>query len=215
MKDKYVCPSLLNVSINERLETTNKLLSFGIQWIHYDIMDSKFVNNKAIEVEECINIINKSNPHLSDVHLMVENPFPFADKLMNYVTCMTIHYEALNETEIIKFVKKYQTFTWIGLAIKPHTPFEKFKNIIHHFEIILVMSVEPGFGGQKFIESTYKKIEKISNFIKENKLQTIIQVDGGINDTNSKKIFSSGATAIVCGSYLINNLNAKTIKKML
>lgn len=214
MKDKIVCPSLLSVPFDKRVDVANELLELGIQWIHYDIMDNKFVDNTAIEVEEYINIISKTTSHLSDVHLMVEDPFPYAEKLKNYATCMTIHYEAMSKDKIIEFTKKYQEFTWIGLAIKPETTLKKIEDIIHYFEIILVMSVEPGHGGQNFIESSYKKIKEISQFIKINKLQTLIQVDGGINDKTSKKVFSSGANAVVCGSYLINNLNIKTLKNL-
>lgn len=215
MKNRHICPSLLSVPSIKRVEVANELLNLGIEWIHYDMMDNKFVNNKAIEIDEYINIISKTNKHLSDVHLMVENPFEYAEIIKDYATCMTLHYEALSEDKIIEFLKKYQEFTWIGLAIKPETTFEQVKHILHYFEIVLVMSVEPGFGGQDFIESSYEKIKKISKYIKEEKLQTIIQVDGGINDKTSKKVFSAGASAVVCGSYLINNLDIKTLKKLL
>jgi len=214
MKNKYICPSLLSVPKEQRIKIVNELLGLGIQWIHYDIMDNKFVNNSAIETEEYINIIKKTPVHLSDVHLMVEDPFIYAEVLKDYSTCMTIHYESMSEFKIIEFVKKYQPFTWIGLAIKPKTTLKNIENILHYFEIILVMSVEPGFGGQKFIESSYNKIEEISKYIKDNKLQTIIQVDGGINNITSKKVFSLGASAVVCGSYLMNDLNEKTLKKL-
>lgn len=215
MKDKYICPSLLNVKKEERIEVANKLLKMGIKWIHYDIMDNKFVNNSAIQVDEYTEIIKSTSPHLSDVHLMVEDPFSYAEEFKKYATCMTIHYEALTRNKILEFVKKYQEITWIGLAIKPETSFEEIKDIIYHFEVVLVMSVEPGFGGQKFIDSTITKIKLISNFIKQNSLSTIIQIDGGIDDQNSKKIFRAGAHALVCGSYLINNLSEKTLKKLL
>ena len=214
MRDKYICPSLLSVPAEQRINVAKELLDLGIKWIHYDIMDNQFVKNKAIEIDEYINIIKNTPGHLSDVHLMVNDPFIYAEKFKDYATCMTIHYESMNLEKILNFVKKYQETTWIGLAIKPETKWEEIKDIIHHFEIILVMSVEPGFGGQTFIESSIEKIEQIANFIKENKLQTMIQVDGGINDKNSKKVFSAGATALVCGSYLINNMNVKTLKKL-
>ena len=214
MKNRYICPSLLNVPTEKRIEVATKLLELGIAWIHYDIMDNDFVNNKAIEPEEYINIINSTPSHLSDIHLMVKDPFVYAEKLKDYATCMTIHYESMPIEKILEFVKKYQETTWIGLAIKPDSNWEDIKPIIHHFEIILVMSVEPGFGGQTFIDSSFEKISNIHNFIEENKLQTIIQVDGGINDQNSNKLFSIGASALVCGSYLINNLNEKTLKKL-
>ncbi len=214
MKNRYICPSLLSVPTEKRIEVANRLLEMGIEWIHYDIMDNEFVKNKAIEPEEYINILQATPAHLSDIHLMVNDPFIYAEKLKDYATCMTIHYESMPIDKILEFVKKYQEITWIGLAIKPGLNWEEIKPIIHHFEIILIMSVEPGFGGQTFIDESIEKINNISNFIKENKLQTIIQVDGGINNNNSKKAFLAGATALVCGSYLTNNLSEKTLKKL-
>lgn len=214
MRNKYICPSLLSVDSKKRVKAVNELLDLGIKWIHYDIMDNKFVKNTAIEIEEYISIIKSTPKHLSDVHLMVENPFYYAEKFKDYATCMTIHYESLSREKVMEFVKKYQEITWIGLAIKPETKWEEIKDIIHYFEVILVMSVNPGFGGQLFIETSFKKISEIHSFIKENKLQTMIQVDGGINDQNAKKAFQSGATALVCGSYLMNNLSEKTLKKL-
>ncbi len=214
MKNKYICPSLLSVPSEKRIEVAKELLNIGVQWIHYDIMDNEFVNNTAIEIDEYIEIIKSTPGHLSDVHLMVKDPFAYAEKFKDYATCMTIHYESMPLENILKFVKEYQQTTWIGLAIKPETKFEEIEDIIHHFEIILVMSVEPGFGGQVFIESTIPKIKQISKYIEDNKLQTIIQVDGGINNTNSKKTFAAGASALVCGSYLINNLSVETLKKL-
>ncbi|MGL5205465.1 MAG: ribulose-phosphate 3-epimerase [Metamycoplasmataceae bacterium] len=214
MKNKYICPSLLNVKAEERIKTVNELLELGIKWIHYDIMDNKFVPNTAIEIDEYINIIKSTPKHLSDVHLMVEDPFHYAEKFKDYATCMTIHYESVSREKVIEFAKKYQEITWVGLAIKPDTKWEEIKDIIHYFEVILVMSVYPGFGGQEFIASSIEKVSNIHDFIKENKLHALIQVDGGINDTNARKTFSAGASALVCGSFLMNNLNKKTLKKL-
>ncbi|MGL5205246.1 MAG: ribulose-phosphate 3-epimerase [Metamycoplasmataceae bacterium] len=214
MRNKYICPSLLSVKSDKRIQTVNELLELGIKWIHYDIMDNKFVNNTAIEIDEYINIIKTTPKHISDVHLMVNDPFSYADRFKDYATCMTIHYESVPKEEVIMFAKKYQEITWVGLAIKPETKLEEIIDIIHYFEVILIMSVTPGFGGQDFIESSIEKIKNLHDFIKKNKLQTLIQVDGGINDKNAKKIFEAGASALVCGSYLMNNLNKKTLKKL-
>ncbi|MGL5643352.1 MAG: ribulose-phosphate 3-epimerase [Metamycoplasmataceae bacterium] len=214
VRNKYICPSLLSVKAEERIKVVKELLDLGIKWIHYDIMDNKFVNNTAIEIDEYINIIKSTPKHLSDVHLMVEDPFYYAEQFKDYATCMTIHYESVPRSEVIEFAKKYQQITWVGLAIKPDTKWEEIQDIIHYFEVILVMSVNPGFGGQEFIESSVEKVKNIHNFIKENKLHALIQVDGGINDKNAKKTFLAGASALVCGSFLMNNLNKKTLKKL-
>lgn len=216
MIDKLITPSILNVEKEKRLDVLKELLSYGIKWIHYDIMDGKFVpNDKAISVEEIKLFHNKLPSHLSDAHLMVSNPFDYAKKITDYVTCLTVHYEAFDsESEIIKFIDEFSSLNWIGLAIKPSTKFEDVKHILYLFDLVLIMSVEPGFGGQAFIEDSKNKIQQIFNYIKTEKLQTIIQVDGGLNDSNSKTIFDLGSSLNVVGSYLINNLSQETIKKL-
>lgn len=215
MDQKLITPSILNVDKDERVETILKLIKLGIKWFHYDVMDNKFVSNKAIDVEEIINFYNQLPKHLCDVHLMVENPFEYAKKLSPFVTCLTAHYESFkNEDEIMEFINEFANTNWIGLSIKPNTKIEEIIQIVHYFDIILIMSVEPGFGGQKFIEESFDKIKKLKKYIDENKIPTIIQVDGGINDTNSKKIFNSGSTYNVVGSYLINNISKETLKKL-
>lgn len=215
MIDKLISPSILNVEKNDRKEIINKLLDLGIKWIHYDVMDNKFVPNKAIEIDEIISFQKECQKHLCDVHLMVNDPFYYARKLSEYVTCLTIHFESFNdEKEIIKFVDEFSHQNWIGLAIKPSTKFNDIKHILYLFDVVLIMSVEPGFGGQAFLETTYEKIDEIKKFIDEEKLPTLIQVDGGINNTNSKKIFELGSSLNVVGSYLIKDISKETINKL-
>lgn len=215
MLDKLITPSILNVKKNQRKETINKLIELGIKWIHYDVMDGEFVPNKALEIDEIISYHKECKKHLSDVHLMVKNPFEYARKISNYVTCLTIHFESFdNEQEIINFINEFSHENWIGIAIKPNTPFSKIQHLLYLFDLVLIMSVEPGFGGQTFIENSIKKVEEIKKFIDEEKLNTIIQIDGGINDTNSIKLFNIGTSFNVVGSYLISNLNNETLKKL-
>lgn len=215
MIEKLITPSILNVDKKDRITVINQMIDMGIKWIHYDVMDGEFVPNIAISIKEIISFQNQCQKHLSDVHLMVKNPMEYAKELANYVTCLTIHFESFdNKNEIIKFVDNFAHTNWIGLAIKPNTSFEEIKNILYLFDLILIMSVEPGFGGQEFIETTYEKIKKIKEFINEEKLPTIIQVDGGINDKNSKKLFQIGSSMNVVGSFLIKNLNIDTLKKL-
>lgn len=215
MSQKLITPSILNVSVENRPKVIDELIDLGIKWFHFDVMDNKFVPNTAMSIDEIINFRKKCKKYLCDVHLMVETPFEYARKLTNYVTCITVHYESFkSEKELIDFVNEFSHQNWIGLAIKPNTRFEDIQHLIYLFDLVLVMSVEPGFGGQKFIEDSYEKIKKIKNFIDEEKLPTIIQVDGGVNDLNSKRLFEIGTTYNVVGSYLMNNLNKETLKKL-
>lgn len=216
MIKQQVVPSILNVPKDERVDVINNLMEMGIKWFHYDVMDNKFVPNEAITVDEIKLFKEKCKKHLSDVHLMVNDPFKYAYELKDYVTCLTIHYESFkNEEDIVKFVDEFSHTNWIGIAIKPSTDFKKIQHILYLFDLVLIMSVEPGFGGQPFIDKTYSKLKEIKEFIDEEKLPTVIQIDGGINDLNSKKLFKQGSLFNVVGSYLIKNLNKETLKKLL
>lgn len=215
MNNKIIAPSILDIDPKDREKTINEYLDMGIKWVHYDFMDNIFVPNLAISIDEFKNLINSTKKHVSDAHLMVKDPENWAEKIKKYVTCLTIHFESLSEEKIVNFAKRFSVDNWVGLAIKPKTNFEEFKEIIHYFDIILIMSVEPGFGGQKFIKETIQKIKKISNYIKEKKISTLIQVDGGLNDENSKIVFEAGANILVCGSYLYKNKSKNTIEKLL
>ena len=215
MIKKQVTPSILNVPKDQRVEVINNLIDMGIQWFHYDVMDNKFVPNEAISIDEIKSFKSTCKKHLSDAHLMVNDPFKYAHELKDYVTCLTIHYESFEkEEDIVKFVNEFSHTNWVGIAIKPSTDFNKIQPILYLFDLVLIMSVEPGFGGQKFIEKTYNKLKEIKNFINEEKLPTVIQIDGGVNDLNSKKLFEHGSLFNVVGSYLINNLNKETLKKL-
>ncbi len=215
MLGKQITPSILNVEKRDRSRVIDQLVSLGVKWIHYDVMDNKFVPNSAIEIEEIKSFKSNCKKHLSDVHLMVENPFEYARELSDYVTCLTVHFEAFKtEKELIDFVNEFSHKNWVGLAIKPNTKFSEIQHLLYLFDLVLIMSVEPGFGGQQFIESTIDKIKEVQSFIEEESLPTIIQVDGGISDTNSKKLFELGSSFNVVGSYLIKNLNEETLKKL-
>lgn len=215
MKEKQITPSILNVSKEKRPEVIQELIKIGIKWFHYDVMDGIFVPNEAISIDEIIYFYKNLPKHLSDVHLMVANPIEYARKLKDFTTCITVHFESFsNEQEIIDFVNEFSHTNWVGLSIKPNTKFEQISHLLYLFDVVLIMSVEPGFGGQAFIEATYQKIQEIKKFIDEEKITTIIQVDGGISNLNSKKVFELGSTFNVVGSYLMNNLSKETINKL-
>ena len=210
MIEKQITPSILNVEKNNRQAIVNKLLNMGIKWF-------QFVPNTALEVDEIISLQSKSSKKFAfDVHLMVENPWEYAKQLIDYATCITVHYESFKtEKEIVDFVNEFSHHCWIGIAIKPSTKFEQIQNILYLFDLVLIMGVEPGFGGQTFIDNTLDKVKEIKEFIDTEKLTTLIQVDGGINDKNSKSIFEAGSTFNVVGSYLIKNIDdSKTLNKL-
>ncbi|WP_322962650.1 ribulose-phosphate 3-epimerase [Mycoplasmopsis cynos] len=214
---KYVTPSLLNVNKEQRLSMANTLISNGIKWIHYDIMDSIFVPNTAIEIDEIIKINKNALPHIKDAHLMVINPYEYVDKVKNDVDIITFHYEAI-QNDLVKFrefLDKYHHELKIGLAIKPNTSVLNIKNFLDKLSLVLVMSVEPGRGGQKFIESSYEKIKELKTIRNNNSFDFLIQVDGGINSITGPLCLKFGADAVVAGTYLVCEPTSERIQSIL
>lgn len=222
---KYVTPSILNVEPLKRSNFVNKLIEQGIKWIHYDIMDGIFVDNTAIQIEELQRIDSNCSKHIKDVHLMVENPYEYVEKLKNHADIFTFHYEA-----IVDDTDKF--FTWlrnnyheikIGLAIKPKTNSISIEKYLPYLALVLIMSVEPGKGGQEFLESTFEKITYFKNYrnraIHNNKkirgLEYLIQVDGGINDVTGPKCLRLGADAVVAGTFLVSDPTIDRINSIL
>lgn len=122
MKTKIISPSLLNVSKNQRIKVSKTLFNLGIEWIHYDYMDVKFVPNKAIEIFEIKKIVNKFSNYISDIHIMAYNPEKIIDQIINVVTYATFHYEVFENASNIKdFIAKYSSKIKLGIAINPDT----------------------------------------------------------------------------------------------
>ncbi|MHA3786162.1 ribulose-phosphate 3-epimerase [Mycoplasma sp. Z244C] len=202
---KYVTPSLLNVEANKRLEMANTLVENGIKWIHYDIMDGKFVPNTAIQVEEIANISHNGKPHIKDAHLMVVNPYDYVAHVKDIVDIITFHYEAIEDDleKFNEFLTNNHHDLKIGLAIKPATKVEAVKPFLDRLALVLVMSVEPGAGGQKFMPTALDKISELKHLRDDNSYDYLIQVDGGINGITGPESFSAGADACVAGTYIV------------
>lgn len=191
------------LSANDKIKAINNLNKENIDYFHIDVMDNKFVPNKSFDIEEinkALTISKKPN----DIHLMVNNPETYINKINKLnIEYITFHIEINNNIDkIINLIKSYNIK--VGLAIKPNTNMDILKKYIDKIDLVLVMSVEPGFGGQKFIESTYEKI----NEIKKLKKDIIIEVDGGIKDYNIKKIEKYADIAVI-GSYITKSNNYK------
>lgn len=183
----------------DRIESIKKLNNTTSDYIHIDVMDNKFVPNYQLPIDEVNNLSLYSNKKF-DIHLMVENPEIFINKL----TCqniynITIHVEINKDIHSIIKVVKNKGYN-VGLAIKPNTPLKELNNYLNEVDMILVMSVEPGFGGQKFIENTVDRIKQI----KEKNKNLLIEVDGGINNETINKVKDIVDIAVV-GSYITNS----------
>lgn len=207
-----VSTSLLSIK-EDLYQNIKKLNNTSTDYIHVDIMDGKFVNNTSFNFDEIKKISTITSKPL-DVHLMVKNPESYTEeyKTLN-PKYITIHYEIDNLDKYIKQIKDNNIK--IGISIKPETDVENIIPLIKEIDLVLVMSVDPGYGGQKFIDTSLDKIYNLKKYINGNKLNTLIEVDGGINNINSKKCIDNGVDILVSGSYITNSDNyEEQIKKL-
>lgn len=186
------------LSSNNRKESIKLLNNTNCDYIHIDVMDNKFVPNYQFPIEEINETIPLSTKKV-DIHLMVENPLEYINKISETnIEYITIHYEINENLDNIINTIKTKGYK-VGLAIKPNTNIDEINNYINKIDLLLIMSVEPGFGGQSFIPNTIEKINQVKKINKE----LTIEVDGGINDKTIKKINNICNIAVV-GSYIIN-----------
>ncbi len=209
--------SVLDMNINDMfIQSIYNVEEAGIKEFHIDVMDGKFVKNNNLDnMYEKFKIIDNISILKKEVHLMTYDLKERIDEYaLNNVSIITIHKDAIENNsldEIIKYIKSYNIQA--GIAIKPNENIEDIFPYLKNIAKVTIMSVEPGKGGQTFIEETYKKISKLKEEIKKQGLYTLIQVDGGINDSNIQKIYKSGADSVVIGSYLAKD--AKDIEKII
>ncbi len=197
-----VAPSLLACNFLRLEDEINALNPIENLWLHLDVMDGHFVPNLTFGTPIIKQIAKISKVKL-DAHFMVTNAEFYLDfwkdiPLHNF----TFHLEACdNPLAFIREIKKH--FPCAGMSIKPGTDIESVDHaLLRELDLLLVMSVEPGFGGQSFIEATYDKLNKISTLKKQLGLNFIVQVDGGVSDQNAKKLYEHGANNLVAGSYV-------------
>lgn len=216
MRQKFVTPSLLNIEEGKRGAVAKELINNGIKWIHYDVMDGEFVPNTAIEFAEIRDIKNQEPKHMMDIHLMVKNFYDYLPSFKEVGDILTIHYEAIeNVNEFLEFCKNNLDEYKMGVAIKPNTPVEVLDPLLPYLSLVLIMSVEPGKGGQKFIDSSLDKIKYFYNQRNKNNYSYLIQVDGGINDTTGPLALAAGADAVVAGTYLVFEPTKEKIQSIL
>jgi|LSQX01.3.fsa_nt_gb ribulose-phosphate 3-epimerase len=196
----------ISVSIltNDDLDTILKLNKTDVDYIHIDVMDGKFVSDVKFPLSK-INEIGEYSSKKLDVHLMVKNADYYIDNL-DYpnIEYLTVHYEALRDiSSVIKKIKNKGIKC--GLSVKPNTDIKDIFDLLGDIDLVLIMSVEPGFGGQEFLFSSTRKVKELKSEIEKRNLNTIISIDGGINNTNSKWCIEAGCDMLVSGSYIINS----------
>lgn len=203
-KDVYVSVSTDPMSEYQMICEYAKEMQGVADFLHCDIMDGKFVPKTTYDNQLVANI-NSNSLIMLDVHLMCDEPLQIID---NYIKAganvVTIHYEAFKDkNDIIKALEKIkESSTLAGISIKPNTPVNDIKIYAHDFDIILVMSVEPGASGQKFMPEALEKIKQLDQLRSANDYKYKIEVDGGVNNENAKDIIDAGADILVSGSYV-------------
>lgn len=211
-----VAPSVLSLDYSHMTEQCELLNSSKAEWMHFDVMDGHFVKNLTFGPDILKGFV-KLSPLFKDVHLMVTDPKMFADVFMNAgADQITFHVETIYDKEEIKALAKHihEQGKKAGLTLKPQTPIEVLKPFLHDFDLFLIMSVEPGFGGQKFMPEALERIRTLRTWLNEEGLDTHIEVDGGINEETGALCASAGADVLVAGSYVFKNDIHKVCEKL-
>lgn len=199
-----VAPSLLSADFLHLVDELEMLNKSKADWIHLDIMDGNFVPNITFGFD-IIKQINKVAKKDLDVHLMIEKPELYIERFANSgADILTVHYEANNHLHRLVMQIK-DVGCKAGVAINPHTPVTVLEEIVRFVDMVLVMSVNPGFGGQKFIPNAIDKIKRLDEMKKLYGYDFLIEVDGGVNFETGKALLEAGANVLVAGSFVFNN----------
>lgn len=205
-----IAPSVLAGDFGNLQKEIEMLNRSQADWIHVDIMDGVFVPNISFGIPVCKAISQHAQKPL-DLHLMIMNPDQYIDGFKEAGAAhITVHYEACTHLQrTLAKIKKAGCKA--GVAINPHTSVQLLEDIIGMVDVVLVMSVNPGFGGQEFIEHTYPKIGKLKNLIQSEKSNALIEVDGGVNDENASRLLNVGADVLVAGSFVFKSKNPEQV----
>jgi len=199
-----IAPSLLSANYLDLEADCRMLNESEADWFHLDVMDGRFVPNITFG-PMVIEFIRKATKKVCDVHLMIVEPEKFAEQFKNAgADILTVHLEAC--PHLHRNIQQVKSLGMkAGVALNPHSPVSALKDILHEIDLVCLMSVNPGFGGQKFIPQTLEKIRQLRKMIDDKGLQTHIEIDGGVTEENAAMILAAGADVLVAGNTVFSS----------
>ena len=214
MKTKLIAPSVLSADFGNLQRDIEMINGSQADWFHVDVMDGRFVPNISFGFP-VMKAIQEHAKKFVDVHLMIVEPEKYVEEFINYgADLVSVHYEAC--THLHRTINLIQDKgAKAGVVLNPSTPVWVLEDIITEVDLVLLMSVNPGFGGQKFIENTYKKIRGTKELILENNSTALIEIDGGVNTENAPKLFEAGADVLVAGNAVFASENPERTIELL
>ncbi len=209
MNTPLIAPSVLAADFANIRRDVEMLNESQADWIHIDIMDGMFVPNISFGLPVC-EAIKRHAKKPMDVHLMIEQPDRYLEAFRDAgAEVLSVHYEACTHLHrSLQYIKSLGCKA--GVAVNPHTNVQLLEDTIGDIDLVCLMSVNPGFGGQKFIENTYKKVRQLKQLIVDNGASTLIEIDGGVNSTNAPLLMEAGADVLVAGSFVFKSEDPKS-----
>lgn len=214
MNSKLIAPSVLAADFGNLKRDVELINQSAADWFHIDIMDGVFVPNISFGMPVLEAIASHAKKTI-DVHLMIVDPDRYIKTFKELgADNLTVHYEAC--THLHRSIQAIQSEGMkAGVALNPHTPVSLLEDIINDIDIVCLMSVNPGFGGQGFIENTYKKVRQLKEIINRHEANTLIEIDGGVTSSNAKALIEAGADVLVAGSFIFKAIDpSQTIKDL-
>ncbi|OPC25434.1 ribulose-phosphate 3-epimerase [Elizabethkingia meningoseptica] len=210
MKNRLIAPSVLSADFGNLQRDIEMINESQADWFHVDVMDGRFVPNISFGFP-VMKSIKKHAKKFIDVHLMIVEPEKYVEEFVKEgADLVSVHYEAcVHLHRTIHQIKDLGAKA--GIVLNPSTPVSVLEDVIADVDLVLLMSVNPGFGGQKFIENTYKKIQQTKELIEKYNSRALIEIDGGVNQHNAAKLFEAGANVLVAGNAVFSAENPATM----